>query len=221
MKKQSLTLYRARDETMRTVFKNHHGRLIFLALKVDDSICTIINHYYLDRAKFTVAKKLKTRTFPFPELQTVIANELDRSFDEVNIVADLSDLSTHEFIHYRLSELNQGYRFLIFIGEGELVNGIPSILKTRFKNRIHRSIYLEMQYRNGKGVISDCHYYDKKYRRRTVIPETLTTVFFDYDRSTILDVVNNELNTAFTHILFVTDGSLNIDNNEAALCGNI
>lgn len=32
---------------------------------------------------------------------------------------------------------------------------------------------------NGKGVITDCHYYDRKYKERSkVVPETLTTVFF-------------------------------------------
>ena len=73
----------------------------------------------------------------------------------------------------------------------------------------------------GKGVIADCYYYDRKYKVRSkVIPETLTTVFFNYDRLAILNTVNRELNTAFTHIIFVTDGSLDIDN-KVAICGNI
>ncbi len=82
--------------------------------------------------------------------------------------------------------------------------------------------HLEMRYSgNGKGVIADCHYYDRKYKTRSgVIPETLSTVFFNYNRQAILDICNNELNTAFTHIIFVTDGSLNIDN-KAAICGHL
>ena len=117
--------------------------------------------------------------------------------------------------------MQKNYNFLIFVGEGELVNGIPSVIKTRFKNRIHRSIYLEMQYRNGKGVITDCHFYDRNYKeRRKMIPETLSTVFLEYNRQAILNIINNELNTSFSHIIFVTDGSLDLDN-KVALCGNI
>ena len=117
--------------------------------------------------------------------------------------------------------MRRKYNFLIFIGEGEPVNGVPYIIRTRLKNRIHRSIYIEMQYRDGKGVITDCHYYDRKYKERTkVIPETLTTVFFEYNRQAILNIINNELKVAFTDIIFVTDGSLDIDN-KVALCGNI
>ena len=117
--------------------------------------------------------------------------------------------------------MQRKYKFLIFVGEGEPTNGIPSVIKTRFKNRIHRSIYLEMKYINGKGVITDCHFYDRKYKEVTkVIPETLSTVFFEYNRQAILNIINNELNTAFNRIIFVTDGSLDIDN-EIALCGNV
>ena len=117
--------------------------------------------------------------------------------------------------------MQRKYNYLIFIGGGELINGIPSVIKTRFKNRIHRSIYLEMRYCNGRGVITDCHYYDRKYKERSkVVPEMLSTVFFEYNRQAILNIINNELNTAFTHIIFVTDSSLDI-NNEIALCGNI
>lgn len=117
--------------------------------------------------------------------------------------------------------MQRKYNFLILIGEGDLINGIPIVIKTRLKNRIHRSIYIEMQYQNGKGVITDCYYYDRKYKaRKNVIPETLSTVFFEYNRQTILNIINNELNTAFTSIIFVTDGSIDIDN-KVALCGNI
>ena len=78
-----------------------------------------------------------------------------------------------------------------------------------------------MHYKDGKGVITDCHYYDRKYKERSkVIPETLTTVFFEYSRQAILNIINNELNVAFTDIIFVTDGSLSIDK-KTPLCGYI
>ena len=120
-----------------------------------------------------------------------------------------------------LKEMKKGYKFLIFLGEGELINGIPAVLRTRFKNSLHRSIYLEMQYRNGSGIITDCHYYDRIYREKNqVVPETLNTVYFKYTRQEILNIINQELTTAFTDIIFVTDNSLSIDN-KMPLCGNI
>lgn len=148
----------------------------------------------------------------------------DKYFEkDYGIEIDYSNhnLDTNEFIEKKLKEMKKGYKFLIFVGEGELVNGIPTVIKTRFKNRIHRSIYLEMQHRNGRGVITDCHYYDRIYKeKKQVIPETLSTVYFMYTRQAILNIINSELNASFTDIIFVTDGSLSIDK-KMPLCGYI
>ena len=181
--------------------------------------------YYLDRVKggeyYTVPKKLITLNFRYDEICNIISTELDKKYYGIEITDKFTDLTKDEFIATYLKLMQRKYNFLIFIGEGELINGIPSIIRTRLKNRIHRSIYIEMQYQNSKGVITDCHYYDRKYKERSkVIPETLTTVFFKYNRQAILNIINNELNAAFSHIIFVTDGSLDIDN-KVALCGNI
>lgn len=181
--------------------------------------------YYLDRVKggeyYTVPQKLITLNFRYDEICNIISTELDKKYYGIEITDKFTDLTKDEFIATYLKLMQRKYNFLIFIGEGELINGIPSIIRTRLKNRIHRSIYIEMQYQNSKGVITDCHYYDRKYKERSkVIPETLTTVFFKYNRQAILNIINNELNAAFSHIIFVTDGSLDIDN-KVALCGNI
>ena len=181
--------------------------------------------YYPDRVKggeyYTVPQKLITLNFRYDEICNIISTELDKKYYGIEITDKFTDLTKDEFIATYLKLMQRKYNFLIFIGEGELINGIPSIIRTRLKNRIHRSIYIEMQYQNSKGVITDCHYYDRKYKERSkVIPETLTTVFFKYNRQAILNIINNELNAAFSHIIFVTDGSLDIDN-KVALCGNI
>ena len=225
MHKQLLHLYQSENNTLRAVIKNQHARLIFLELIRKDNNLKIAECYYVDRVRngkfYAVPQKLISKTFTYNELLTVIEHELNRKYYGIETINSLSDLTTEEFICRKLREINQGYKFLIFIGKGDSINGIPSFIQTRFKNRIHRSIYLEMQYRNNKGVITDCHYYDREYKARNrVIPETLNAVYFEYNRQTILNIINNELNTAFTDIIFVTDGSLNIDN-EMPLCGYI
>ena len=52
------------------------------------------------------------------------------------------------------------------------------------------------------------------------MPETLYTVVLEYNRQAILNIVNNELNASFTDVLFVTDGSIDIER-ETAICGNV
>ena len=225
MKKQQLILHKTESGNYRSVIKTKHGRLIYLEIREGKNSLSVINCFYLDRIRsgeyYSSPQKLVTRDFSFNEILDVIASELDRKYFGVEITDKFADLTKDEFIDLQLKAMQRKYNFLIFVGEGELIDGIPSIIKTRFKNRIHRGIYLEMQYRNGKGVITDCHYYDRKYtQREIVIPEMLSTVAFSYNRLAIVNIINNELNTAFTHIIFITDGSLDIDN-EIALCGNI
>lgn len=222
---QNLVLYTTAVNNYRTVIKTKHGRIIYLELIQKAQNVSIRQCYYIDRIRsgkyYSAPKKLITKHFHYSDMLKVIANELDRKYYDIDVVLALSDLSTKEFIQYKLKEINKGYKFLIFIGEGELIDGIPSIIRTRFKNRIHRSIYLEMQYKNSSGLITDCYYYDREYRERSkVVPETLSTVRFTYNRQTILNIVNNELNTAFTDIIFVHDNSLDI-NNKLPLCGYI
>ena len=226
MKKQQLILHKTENGNYRSVIKTKHGRLIYLEISQGNNGLLVKNCYYLDRVKggeyYSSPQKLITRDFSFNEMLDVIASELNRRYFGVEITDKFTELTRDEFIDLQLKAMQKKYNFLIFVGMGELIDGIPSVIKTRFKNSIHRSIYIEMRYKsNGKGVISDCHYYDRKYRERSkVIPEMLSTVFFKYNRQAILNIINNELNTAFTHIIFVTDGSLDIDN-EIALCGNV
>ena len=74
---------------------------------------------------------------------------------------------------------------------------------------------------DGRGVITDCHYYGKKYKvKKQVVPETLYTVVLEYNRQAILNIVNKELNVSFTDVLSVTDGSIDIERT-TAICGNV
>ena len=228
MKKQQLNLHTVSDGGFRTVIKNSHGRLIYLEVVVAGDMAAIRECYYIDRVRsgeyYAVPKELKTLSFKFDEILLVIERELDRKYFGINYDNSLQGVETGEFIKVELAKMQRNYSFLIFMGDGELIDGIPSVIRTRLKNRIHRGIFIEMRYiGNGKGVITDCYYYDRIYKERSkVTPENLTTVFFQYSRQAILNIINNELNTAFTHIIFVTDpnSGLNI-NDEVALCGNI
>lgn len=227
MQRQRLALYETTSKGMfRTVIKNRHGRLIYLQLSVSGKRCNIIECYYIDRFKggkyYAAPKMLVTRSFPYDRLLAVVAAELDRTFYGIEVDNSCRSLSTDDFIDYQLKSLRHKYNFLIFITEGEAANGIPSVLRTRFKNRIHRAIYLELRhYKDNMGVVADCHYYDRQYKaRKSVTPEALSSVFFDYTRDGILSLVNSELNTDFTDIIF-TDSSCVDITHKIALCGNI
>ena len=221
IRRESLILYKTQNGNFRTVIKTKHSRVIYLEISLADDTVAIGQCYYLDRGRITYPQKLTTKEFPFSEILSVITAELDRKYYSVEMSIEYSELTKEDFIATQLGGIKKKYNFLIFLGEGEFINDVPSIIKTRFKNKIHRCIYLELHYRNGKGIISDCHYEDREYKARTnVIPETLSTVFFNYDRDTIVHIINTELDTNFTDIIFVTDGSINIKN-KVALCGNI
>ena len=225
MQKRKLQLHYNKQKNLRGVIKTEHGRIIYLELIKKNDRCVIHKCYYLDRTcagvYYSAPKKLVTREFDYSELLQVVGRELDRRYCAAELDNSLIELSDEQFIQYKLNDLKRGYKFLIFVGDGELINGVPAVIITRLKNRVHRSIYLEMRYMKGRGGITDCRYYDRSYKQRTeVIPEPLTTVFFKYNRQTILNIINQELNTAFTDIIFVNDGSIDI-NNEQPLCGCI
>ncbi len=70
-------------------------------------------------------------------------------------------------------------------------------------------------------MIKKCHYTDRAYREKTfVTPETLATVRFEYNRQAMLNIINKELLADFTHIIFVTDGTIDISAKQP-ICGYI
>ena len=173
------------------------------------------------------AQKLNTRHFPADNLLEVIASELDKVFYGVEYVqTETADMPLADYLYYKAKETDCKYRFLILVGEGgQCPNGLPMKLHTRLKNKLHRSIYLELDYydddKEGRGVVKQCYYYDRQYRKRmtAVSPPTLVSCFFPYTREGILTLVNQELCCDFTHIL-VTEG-IDLDSNTTPLCGAI
>jgi len=217
--------------TYRTIIKTQHGRVMFLSLEVNGDDCTITDCFYIDRnqgragaARYS-SKPLKLRTFQFPTdgLLSVIEAELDKKFYGLEFIQnDNADLPLDEYLQTKTNQVDQKYRFLIMVGEGDEYNGLPVRLRTRLKNKLHRSIYIELEYyKDGNGVVKQCHYYDRRYKREDikVTPPQLLTCFFPYTKKDILNLFNHELCCNFTHII-VTDG-IDLDSNKTPLCGAI
>ena len=226
MKKQKLVLYNEANNSVRTIIKTNHGRLIFLELSISADKFNVKNCVYIDRIRsgtyYATPQKLVTKIFDQAELLDVVATELDRKYYGVEYSNEYIELSTGEFIEQKLMNLKRNYKFLIFIGEGEHINGLPSILTTRLANRLHRKIYLKIKYyKDGVGIIEDCYYFDRKYKaRKKVVPQMLTSIFVEYNRTRILDIVNRELDCDFTDVI-IADSSIDIEENAIAICGNI
>ncbi len=225
MKKQNLKLYATGNrDRWRTVIKSRHGRVIFMELSIQDDSCKINDCYYVDRLRggqyYAVPNKLITMECAVSSLLSIIASELDRAYFGIDYSRTYSDLSNDEFISAMLSQMRRGYRFLIFTAEGEPVNHTFPVLKTRFKNKLHRSIYLELHTSSGKATVADCHYFDRKYHSPgKAVPPMLSCIMFNYSRSGILRLVNEEFVCDFTDMLIISDGSIDI-NKPIPFCGH-
>lgn len=208
MKKSVLELHNAGENTYQAFIKNNHGRKLYLRLSAYNENCEILDCFYIDRAKRCEPKLLKTHSFRLDELLTVIAKELDKKFSEYQFL-DASILTTEEFIEQVLH--TEKYNILIMLKE-------ESTLKTIFKNRFHRTIYLEIEVHNEKALIKNCQYYDERGEGTTITPYSITTIYFDYSFTNLLNIVNNELEGGFTDILITENHTIKLDR---AICGSI
>lgn len=216
-------------DTFRTVFKTQHGRDIFLELRVHDNDCSIMECFYVDRNQGRTGadrfrskpKKLQTLQFKVDELLTVIEGELDKKFYGAKFEqTENASFSLEEYLRLKLENAHKKYRFLIMVGDGDSYHGLPVHLHTRLKNKLHRSIYVELKYyKDGNGVVQQCHYYDREYKRHYihVTPSMLTSCFFPYSPEGILNLLNHEICCEFTHMIVTT--GIDIDSNKTPLCG--
>lgn len=217
--------------TYRTTFTTKHGRKLYLSLDIFNGQCTIIKCFYTDRNQNRTgeerysSKPLKLRAFEFPsdKLLEVIESALDKKFYGVEYIRDeTTDLPIEEYIKAKTAADFVKYRFLVLVGEGETCNGLPIRLRTRLKNQLHRSIYIDLNYyKDGQGVVTQCYYYDRKYKRQDIkiTPPQLISCFFSYTHEGILNLINHEICCNFTHII-VTSG-IDIDSNTTPLCGAV
>lgn len=158
--------------------------------------------------------RLKTFKCRHDNLLDVLADELDKHFFGIEFSETENNISAEEYIKLKNSN-KQKYKFLILVNSGDTY-------KTRLKNRIHRSIYLEINRNDNNGIITDCHYYDRHYKRNNayITPSGLTSIAFDFSLDNILKIVNNELNCDFTDVI-ITKDSFEFDDTSLPICGGI
>jgi hypothetical protein len=161
-----------------------------------------------------VPLKQKTKHCHYENLLDVLEKELDKKFYGVEFVDNEDVFSTDEYIENTLSTKNK-HKFLIFVEYN-------NILKTRFKNRTHRTIYLEIKTDVDNALVSSCYYCDRVYKRdkSMITPAGLTSVYFEYSLDAILEIVNEELNCDFTDVI-VTNDTFGFDKTELPICGSI
>ena len=207
MKRSVLNLYRNNENDLHAIFKNNHGRLIYLAIAINDNVCIIKECHYLDRSTYSVPKKAVTKTFAKDDLLQVIRTELDKDF----IVFEYWDtiLSKEQLI--ALEFKNKKPNILILLKDG-------NVLKTIFKNKFHRAIFLEITLLDSQALISKCFYCDERAKGKQIVPYGLKTIHFESALNNTLDIMNNELEGGFTEILISAESTLKLDR---PFCGSI
>lgn len=234
MKRLNLTLEATASGTFRSIFINNHGRLIYLELEGQDNKWIVIDCFYVDRnrgaygekRKQSVPLKQKTKEIKRDDesLLLMLSKELDKLFFGVDFVynEDTLEMDAYQYADFYDSQ-NERYYFLIFQGLGDIVqDNLSSRLVTRLKNKLHRSIYVDIEYiGDNRGFIRECYYYDKAFinKGRKVIPPRLHSVYVEYTRESIINLFVNELDCFFTDIIVVLDGSLNLIDNLTPACG--
>lgn len=224
-----------KDNIFRAVIKTKHSRQLYLEIMITNGLCHITDCFYCDRNTGkpdelrTIAKplKLKSLHFIFSEsnLLQIIATQLDRKFSAIVFQKNPETIymGREAFLLRAMQPAGAKYHFLIFEGVGSMLpDGLPPLLRTRLKNKTHRTIYLELRnYGDGRGIVSNCHYYDRQYKCKDTIrtPSTLYDCFFNYTRSDIIRLVNHQLCCDFNSVLIVTDNTLQVMNNLTPICG--
>ena len=234
MQKSTLTLEpytHNNKEAFRATIKTQHGRILYLSIEINDTRCIITDCFYIDRNQGRTgseryrSKPLKLQTFQFhiDDLLHVIESELDKKFYDVEVIkTDNYGLPLDQYLQVKSKISHTKYHFLIMAGSGDICNGLPVHLCTRLKNKLHRSIFIELQYyKDGKGGVNQCYYYDRKYKRQDIkiTPPLLTSCFFPYTQEGILNLFNHEICCDFAHMI-IADG-IDLDSNTAPLCGAI
>lgn len=174
-----------------TIFKNQHGRQIYMSVILVDGWITIKECFYLDRVDRPEPKRLATSICKLSSLLDVIKNELDKSFKAIQF-DDSIVVSKDTLISTFLEERKK--KILIMLADGD-------VLRTVFKSKYRREIYLEITLSNDIATITQCYYVDKRANGKKIIPHGLITVRFHWGLQKLLETVNNELEGGFSGVL--------------------
>ena len=209
LKKPSvLELHKTDDGMYQSVFKNNHGRRIYISLYINKNDCKIIDCFYIDRTSRPAPNKFETHKLVIDELLTVIASELDKVFSSYTIV-ESPKISAENFIAQAMHK--EKYNILLMLKDGDT-------LKTIFKNRFRREIFLEIDLSGPKALIKKCKYCDIRGEDVITTPYNLTTIYFHYDFEALLKIVNNELEGGFTDVMVSEHNTIVLDR---PICGSI
>ncbi len=205
MKPCILTLIKNENGNYHTVFKTRHARKIYLAISVSEDTCTVTSCRYLDRSTRKTPKALTLAPCGMEGLAEKISKELDGVFYGIRFMEN-EILSEEELISRFLEKEKK--KILLMLRDGET-------LKTVFRNKTHRSIYLELRLDHGRALIFDCHYADSRSKD---IPHGLTTIRFSFSMDELLRIVNTELEGGFSDVAIAGEYTLVLD---CPICGSI
>lgn len=206
MNRNILTLFRT-PIGYHTVLKTNHGRLVYLALSEEAGGYSVDECVYIDRSYDCVPKKQVTKNLPREQLLDLIRAELDKDCASVRFVEEVS--SKQELIAQHLH--CEKKRILLLLREG-------NVLKTIFKNKFHRGIYLEISLSGERALISRCHYCDARSGEKAITPQGLTTIYYKHDLQNLLQIVNRELEGGFTDVMISEEHTIQLDR---PICGSI
>ena len=136
MQKSILHLDKKQGQTYQAIFKNNHGRRLYIQLQINNNEIFISDCFYTDRparnGHNAVPCKFHTSHCTCDSLIDVFKNELDKTFFGIEFSDTENKLSTEEYIKLK-TQVKTKYKFLILVNDN-------NTYKTRLKNRIHRSI---------------------------------------------------------------------------------
>ena len=209
MKAKVLSFYKSENDRYISVFRNNHGRVIYLSIIRIGERIEIAECEYLDRTKAMTPTRLVTHNCALDELLDVIREELDRDFVEVEFCDDVimtKDYLVSSFLGKRKKKI------LIMIADG---NKLATILK----NKYHRTILLELTLDDrGAATITQCHYIDKRAKGKKIPPQGLVSVRFEFSFPKLLEIANYELEGGFTDAIITHAHTLKLD---GPICGAI
>jgi len=218
MRKSILNFDKVSENTYHTIFRNNHGRKIYLMINRNVETITISDCFYIDRPMRNggraIPHKWATVKCNYSSLIDVLTGELDKHFYGMRFSENNLYATTEEYIAQYLQS-SKKYKFLILVE-------CDGILKTRLKNRVHRTICFEIKQNGYRGLIQSCYYCDRRYKRdnQFITPFELKTIYFDYSTEKVLEIVNNELNCDFTDVIITRD-TFGFEKSDIPICGSI